>query len=135
MLDIEAEATSFPSLAAIAAMQLKKTGALFRFACESGAILAGADPTPLRQYANHIGLVFQITDDILDVTGTPKQMGKATQKDQGKSKATFVDVLGIDGAKQEAARFTERAIAALTDYGPRADMLRETARFILARKK
>ena len=104
MLDIEAETTPFPSLAAIAAMQSKKTGALFRFACESGAVMASADAGQLHQYADHIGLAFQIADDILDVESSAEALGKATGKDQVRGKATFVDFLGLAGAKLEAKR-------------------------------
>ena len=64
MLDILAEREGFPNYEAIAAMQAQKTGALFRYACEAGATLAQADTTPLRLYADHIGLAFQIADDI-----------------------------------------------------------------------
>ncbi len=135
MLDIEAEATSFPFLTATAAMQSKKTGALFCFACESGAIMAGADDAQLRQYADHIGLAFQIADDILDVESSPEALGKATGKDKSRGKATFVDFLGLDGAKLEAERHAEAAVAALEGYGPEAGLLREAARFVVARQR
>lgn len=135
MRDIEAESGGFASYGAIAAMQGMKTGALFRFACEAGAILAAADRTALRQYAEHIGLAFQIADDILDVEADAATLGKATGKDKGRGKATFVDFLGLDGAKKEAARLTEAAIAALDCYGAKADLLRDAARFMVARKK
>ncbi len=135
MKDIEAEAGGFASYAAIAAMQGMKTGALFRFACEAGAIMAAADRTPLRQYAEHIGLAFQIADDILDVESDAATLGKATGKDKGRGKATFVDFLGLEGAKSEAARLTDAAIAALSPYGEKARLLRDTARFIVTRKK
>lgn len=135
MKDIEAESGGFSSYEAIAAMQGMKTGALFRFACEAGAMMASADRTALRQYAEHIGLAFQITDDILDVEADAATLGKATGKDKGRGKATFVDFLGLERAKKEAARLTEAAIAVLSPYGAKADVLRDTARFIVARKK
>ena len=135
MKDIEAETGGFASYNAIAAMQGMKTGALFRFACEAGAILASADRCALRQYAEHIGLAFQIADDILDVESDAATLGKATGKDKERGKATFVDFLGLNGAKKEAARLAETAIAVLAPYGAKADMLRDTARFIVARKK
>jgi len=135
MKDIEAETGGFASYDAIAAMQGMKTGALFRFACEAGAILASENRTALRQYAEYIGLAFQIADDILDVEADAATLGKATGKDKGRGKATFVDFLGLSNAKTEAARLTEAAIAVLTPYGAKADLLRETARFIVARKK
>ena len=116
-------------------MQSLKTGALFRFACEAGAVLAGADAEPLRQYADNIGLAFQIADDILDVESTAVELGKTTQKDKHKGKATFVDMLGLEGAKLRAKALVTAAIAALDVYGPRADVMRDAARFIVARKK
>lgn len=135
MKDIEAEAGGFSSYQAIAEMQRGKTGALFRFACEAGAIMAAADRMPLRQYAEHIGLAFQIADDILDVESDAATLGKATGKDKGRGKATFVDFLGLDGAKQEAARLSDAAVAAVAVYGDKARLLADTARFIVARKK
>ena len=97
--------------------------------------MAQSDRTALHQYAEHIGLAFQIADDILDVEADAATLGKATGKDKGRGKATFVDFLGLDGAKKEAARLTEAAIAVLSPYGAKADVLRNTARFIVARKK
>ncbi len=135
MLDIEAETAGFENYAAIKHMQSAKTGALFRFACEAGAILGQADPTALRQYADDIGLAFQIADDILDVESTAEALGKATQKDGGKGKSTFVELLGLDGAKAEAQRLVQRATGALNIYGAQAAMLNATARFIIDRQK
>lgn len=135
MLDIEAEKAGFADYAAIAHMQAGKTGALFRFACEAGAILAEADRLPLRQYADGIGLAFQIADDILDVESSAETLGKATQKDSGKGKSTFVDLLGLEGAKLEAQKLIEHACGALAVYGEKAGMLEATARFIIARRK
>jgi len=121
-------------LAAVMAMQAMKTGALFRFACEAGAVLAGADPAPLRQYAEHIGLAFQIADDILDVTSSPGRLGKGTQKDGAKGKATFVALLGLPEAKAKAKALVEQAVAALAGFGTQADTLRAAARYIVTRK-
>ena len=116
-------------------LQGMKTGALFRFACEAGAIMANADRGHLRRYAEHIGLAFQIADDILDVESDAATLGKATGKDRGRGKATFVDFLGLDGAKQEASRLADAACDALSPYGENARLLRETARFIVHRRK
>lgn len=135
MLDIEAETSGFRDFQHIAAMQDKKTGALFRFACEAGAILAQADSSLLRQYADHIGLAFQIADDILDVESSSEALGKATQKDSGKGKATFVDLLGLEGARIEAARLVEKAVVTLQPYGEKSRMLVATASFIVSRRK
>lgn len=135
MLDIEAETSGFRDFQHIAAMQDKKTGALFRFACEAGAILAQADSSLLRQYADHIGLAFQIADDILDVESSSEALGKATQKDSSKGKATFVDLLGLEGARIEAARLVEKAVVTLQPYGEKSRMLVATASFIVSRRK
>ena len=135
MLDIEAETRATSSLADITRIQSLKTGALFRFACEAGAVLAGADPAPLRQYADNIGLAFQIADDILDVESTPEALGKATQKDSTKGKATFVDLLGLDEAKARAEQLTDDAISTLIIYGNRATILADSARYMVARRK
>jgi len=135
MLDIEAEKRVASSLSDITLIQSMKTGALFRFACEAGAILGQADPAPLRQYAEKIGLAFQIADDILDVESTPEALGKATQKDKSHGKATFVDLLGMEGAKARAATLSDEAIASLSLYGDRATKLNDAARFMVARQR
>jgi farnesyl diphosphate synthase len=135
MLDIEAESRSGQSLAEITLIQSLKTGALFSYACEAGAILGKADPAPLRRYAEKIGLAFQVADDILDVESTPEALGKATQKDKGMGKATFVDVLGLAEAKARAAALVDEAIESLSPYGDKAAVLNEAARFIVERNK
>ncbi len=135
MLDIEAETQANSNLSDIVRIQSLKTGALFRFACEAGAVLGRGDLAPLRRYADAIGLAFQIADDILDVESTPEALGKATQKDKGMGKATFVDLLGLDGARQKAGSLVDEAVAALAPYGGKADLLRDAARFIVARRK
>jgi farnesyl diphosphate synthase len=135
MLDIEAENESPSALEHIMLIQSHKTGALFRFACEAGAIMANADRSPLRRYADDIGLAFQITDDLLDLESTPAELGKATQKDSVKGKATIVDLMGRNVAQAKAETLVESAIAALSSYGSAADTLRAMARFIISRKK
>jgi farnesyl diphosphate synthase len=135
MLDIEAETRAASGLSETTLIQSLKTGALFRHACEAGAILGGADPGPLLRYAEKIGLAFQIADDILDVESTPEAMGKATQKDKGMGKATFVDLMGLAGAKARAAALVDEAIASLSVYGEKAAVLNDAARFIVERRK
>ena len=135
MVDIEAETQNFSTYAAIAAMQRMKTGALFSFACQAGPTMANTSSEPLRIYADKIGLAFQIADDILDVESTATALGKATQKDKGKGKATFVDFLGLEKARREAQTLVEDAIAALMPFGDKARMLAATARYIIARRK
>ena len=135
MLDIEAETRAASGLEDITLIQSLKTGALFRHACEAGAILGGADPAPLLRYAGKVGLAFQIADDILDVESTPEAMGKATQKDKEMGKATFVDLLGLQGAKARAAELVDEAVDSLSVYGEKAAVLNEAARFMVARRK
>jgi farnesyl diphosphate synthase len=137
MLDLEAEAGACDDIDAIVRLQSMKTGALFRFALEAGAILAEADGearAALALYAEKVGLAFQIADDILDVESTPEQLGKATQKDRSAGKATFIDLLGLDGARAKAGLLVEEASASLARFGPTADTLREAARFIVERR-
>ncbi|MFO0991353.1 MAG: farnesyl diphosphate synthase [Hyphomicrobiales bacterium] len=135
MLDLEAEAGRDLKIDEVLTLQAMKTGALFRFACMAGAILGGADPAPLEAYGRAIGLAFQIADDLLDVSSSAAALGKATQKDQARGKATFVDLLGEAGARRRADEIIAEADRALEAYGARADMLRATARFIVGRQK
>lgn len=137
MLDLEAEARESHDLDEIITLQGMKTGALFRFACEAGAILAGAQAAErdaLRLYADRIGLAFQIADDVLDQESTPEQLGKQTQKDADAGKATFIDLMGLDGAKARAHELVDEACTALDVFGNRAGILREAALFIVERK-
>jgi farnesyl diphosphate synthase len=134
-LDIAAETAARPlTLEEITALQAGKTGALIRFSAEAGAILAGADPVPLRRYATALGLAFQIWDDVLDVTGDAAVTGKAVGKDAAAGKATFVSLLGLEPAKARAKTLIDEAEAALSGYGPAAQNLIDCARFVIARE-
>ena len=134
-LDIAAETAARPlTLEEITALQAGKTGALIRFSAEAGAILAGADPTPLRRYATALGLAFQIWDDVLDVTGDAAVTGKAVGKDAAAGKATFVSLLGLEPAKARAKSLIDEAEAALSGYGPAAQNLIDCARFVISRE-
>jgi farnesyl diphosphate synthase len=134
-LDIAAETAAHPlTLEEITALQAGKTGALIRFSAEAGAILAGADPAPLRRYATALGLAFQIWDDVLDVTGDAALTGKAVGKDAAAGKATFVSLLGLEPAKARAKSLIDEAEAALSGYGPAAQNLIDCARFVIARE-
>jgi farnesyl diphosphate synthase len=134
-LDIAAETAACPlTLEEITALQAGKTGALIRFSAEAGAILAGADPAPLRRYATALGLAFQIWDDVLDVTGDAALTGKAVGKDAAAGKATFVSLLGLEPAKARAKSLIDEAEAALSGYGPAAQNLIDCARFVIARE-
>ena len=132
--DIAAETAAIPfDLDQIIAMQAGKTGALLTWSCSAGAKMAQADPAALCIYGDAIGLAFQIADDVLDVTGDAQAVGKAVGKDEAAGKATFVSLLGMDGAKRRADELVESAQDALSIYGDAADTLRDAARFVVNR--
>ena len=134
-LDIAAETAPAPlTLQQITALQAGKTGALIGFSAEAGAIVAGADPAPLRAYADAMGLAFQIWDDVLDVTGDAAKTGKRVGKDAGAGKATFVSLLGLDGARARAGELVAQAESALSPYGAAAANLIAAARFAISRE-
>jgi farnesyl diphosphate synthase len=135
MMDLQAEKTSF-DLPTVTRLQAMKTGALIAAAVEAGAIL-GRVPIEgrkhLRGYARDLGLAFQIADDILDVEGDEELAGKALRKDETAGKETFLSLLGLDRAREQARMLVDQAIAHLASYGPEADLLRDIARFVTAR--
>lgn len=134
-LDMAAERAAAPlELTQITALQKGKTGALIEWSATAGAVLAGADSTALHAYAEALGLAFQIADDVLDVESDATTLGKATQKDAGAGKATFVSLLGLAAAKKRARDLVESAQDALSGFGSDADVLRAAARFVIDRK-
>lgn len=125
-------------LAMLEAIQVRKTGALIEAALASGAIIANADATELaaiRRYAQSFGRLFQITDDLLDVTGTDEAMGKTLGKDAKEDKLTAVTLLGIDGAKKYAVDTAEEARLAISMFGERAADFNALIDSTLCRKK
>ncbi len=133
--DIRAESAGAPlSLAEITELQANKTGALIGWSAEAGARLGGGDPTQMRLYSRALGLAFQIADDILDVEGDVAVTGKRVGKDAAAGKATFVSLLGLEGARARAADLVDEAVAALDAYGEKAEGLREAARFVISRQ-
>ena len=115
-----------------------KTGALILAAVQMGcaaAADAGAVRTPLEQYASEIGLVFQIVDDVLDVTSDAATLGKPIGSDAENGKTTFVSLYGLDGARRLAAQHNDAALAALAPLGEAADFLRQLACGLLERRK
>ena len=133
--DMAAEAAEAPlTLAEITALQAGKTGALIEWSATAGARMAGADIGPLAAYARAVGLAFQIADDILDVESDAATLGKATGKDAGAGKATFVSHLGLDGARARAVELVQSACDALDIYGSDAETLRDCARFVIDRR-
>ncbi len=138
MLDLEAESARITDFGRVVTLQAMKTGALFRFACLAGAILGRADMAErlaLTTYADRIGLAFQIADDILDVEASSAVLGKATGKDRAAGKATFVDLLGLAGAKAEARKLAEEAKDAMGGFGDKADVFMAAADYVVGRKK
>jgi len=134
MQDIAAETAKQPlTLEQITELQANKTGALFTWAAVAGPVLGNSDTTTMRRYAEAIGLAFQITDDILDVEGDAGKAGKRLQKDTAAGKATFVSLLGVDGARRKASRLVEQACDGLDILGGTSDTLRQLARFIIDR--
>lgn len=135
-LDLAAEKTA-PDEAGIITLQAMKTGALIRFACEAGAIIAGSDDVErqrMRSFGEKIGLAFQLADDLLDLTSDAATMGKATGKDAGRSKGTLVALRGAEWAGSRLCELVADATALLEPYGERASILIKTARFVAERK-
>jgi farnesyl diphosphate synthase len=133
--DIQAEKSKVNlNINDITSLQQNKTGALIEWSAISGAILSNHDDRKLLNYAKSIGLAFQIQDDILDIEGDAVLAGKRLQKDVSAGKATFVSLLGIENAKLRAKELIEEAIDALSDYGVKAEPMRQVAKFIIERK-
>ncbi|MEL6485862.1 MAG: polyprenyl synthetase family protein [Pseudomonadota bacterium] len=119
-------------------LQQLKTGALLAASVEMGAIMGKVPPEGrghLRNYARDIGLAFQIADDLLDVEGDAEKAGKALRKDEGQGKQTFVTLMGVDKAREQARALVDQAIAHLGTHGSEADTLRALARFIVERDR
>jgi len=137
MMDLEAENKNL-NIGVITRIQRLKTGALISFACTSGAILGRAekkDRFALQAYAHDIGLAFQIKDDLLDVIGKEKSLGKAVKKDQKAGKQNFVSILGKERAKEQAELLANQDIKHVKSFDQKADILKEVARFIVERNK
>ena len=137
MMDLEAERARF-DLTAVTRLQAMKTGALIAFAVEGGALLGRVSEearTGLRGYAHDLGLAFQITDDILDAEGDEAAAGKRLRKDGEQGKATFVSLLGLERAREQAAILVDQAIDHLRGYGEEAELLRHIARYTRERDR
>lgn len=119
-------------------MHIHKTGALITASVASGAILGGADESRIEaitSYGEKIGLAFQISDDILDVEGDSKTMGKRAGADEQKGKMTYPAVLGLNESKRIQSELVQTAVLDLQEFGTRAEPLRQIARYIIERKK
>lgn len=124
-------------VAAITRMHQMKTGRLIGFSCMAGAIL-GKAPAQLRHalsaFAHDLGLAFQIVDDLLDVEGDPAEMGKTAGKDAAAGKVTFVSLLGVERAREQARILSAQAVDHLKPFDGEADRLRDVAAYVLNRR-
>jgi geranylgeranyl diphosphate synthase, type II len=135
VLDMAGENQSL-SLDELRRIHRMKTGALLTASCRLGAIAANSGVAALAamsSYGEHLGIAFQIVDDVLDVTSTPEQLGKRTNKDAGKGKNTYPALLGLEKSKVAAREHLDAAIGALSAFGPGAERLRTLARFVVDR--
>lgn len=135
-LDLDGEGRAL-DLDALRTVHGAKTGALIQAACELGGLAAGATPAQraaLAAYGGDLGLAFQVADDVLDATATTVQLGKTAGRDAALAKSTYVAVLGVEGARQEAARLAARAVAALDGAGLAVEPLAALAGYVVARQ-
>lgn len=135
-LDLEAESRQVSEVELEQSHSLK-TGALIIAAARCGALIANAGEAELRlvsRYAAQLGLLFQITDDLLDVTATAETLGKTPGKDARSSKATFPGIYGIERTRERARLVQEQALAALAELDRPTPVLNAIANFILERK-
>ncbi len=115
-----------------------KTGALIRASVRIGGMLGGAPQRRLAQltrYGEKVGLAFQIADDLLDLEGEEKEMGKSVGQDQAKEKWTYPRLAGREQAKKEARRLVDAAVEEIKTLGPEADPLRQLANYMIERRK
>ena len=137
MLDMAAEGQHL-TVDELKSMHALKTGALIEASLLCGALLAGARKRQmeiLKTYARNIGLAFQVTDDILNVEGNPKIMGKAVGTDELREKSTYPAILGLETSRQFAKHLVDEALQALEVFDKKADPLRALATYIIERKR
>ena len=137
MLDMASEGQHL-TVDELKSMQALKTGALIEASLLCGALLADARKHQLeilKTYAQNIGLAFQVTDDILNVEGNPKEMGKAVGTDQLREKSTYPAILGLETSRQFAKNLVEKALQALEVFDKKAEPLRGLATYIIDRKR
>lgn len=133
-LDNENKAADEEMISRIHAM---KTGALIRYSCEAGAIIAGRNQEErknLRRYGELTGLAFQLADDLLDVTSDAEAMGKATGKDVEAGKSTLIAIHGVDWARARLDELVDEAENLLAVYGDKADIMRAATQFVAKRQ-
>ncbi|OAJ66941.1 polyprenyl synthetase family protein [Gluconobacter cerinus] len=136
VIDIRGEGRALP-LDEVRRLHALKTGALIRYAAESGAILAGVTDDrrdAIVAYGQNLGTAFQVADDVLDTTASAEELGKTAGKDEASGKSTYVSLLGIDGARAEARRLSDQAREALSSFGAQAAALRALADYVVERR-
>ncbi|KXV70508.1 farnesyl-diphosphate synthase, partial [Gluconobacter japonicus] len=136
VVDIRGEGRALP-LNDVRRLHALKTGALIRYAAESGAILAGVNDErrdAIVAYGRDLGTAFQVADDVLDTTASAEELGKTAGKDEASGKSTYVSLLGIDGARAEARRLSDQAREALSSFGAQAAALRALADYVVERR-
>ena len=137
VVDLESEGQQNIDIETLNFIHSNKTGALLEASVLSGALLAGGNEEVLQRlslYARHIGLAFQIIDDVLDVTSTKEELGKTVGKDEKLRKATYPSLWGIEESKHQAKKLVDEAKSELTSFGEKARPLMEIADFITTRR-
>ena len=140
VLDMQAEHNAASGkqmeLLQVERIHLHKTGALLHWCCEAGAKLAGADGKVLdacSRYGKSVGLLFQIADDILDVTASSEELGKSAGKDAEQNKATYVSILGLQRSRELADEMRDMALDACLPLAAQGEQLKSLAHYILGR--
>ena len=134
MLDLDAENKKL-NLSEILLLQKLKTGELFRFSCVAGLILSEQKNLKhFEEFAKNLGLAFQIKDDLLDIEGDEKQMGKKTKKDLSRGKETLISFLGKEDAKKKSEDLIQNSKQILKSYGKRANRVIDLTNFVISRK-
>ncbi len=136
MLDLEAEKKKL-NLKHVLKLQKLKTGELFRFACVAGCFLSNKknEIKIFDKFSNNLGIAFQIKDDLLDIEGNEKELGKKTKKDSTRGKQTLISLFGRKTAKKKSEELISEAIDLLVPFGKKADRLKELTNFIIYRNK
>ena len=135
--DMAAEKSDEVNFADILMIHSQKTGALISFAAEAGAIIGGADhhsKEAIKLFGQKLGLAFQLKDDLLDIEGSTKDLGKTAGKDEAQGKATLVSILGHEKAVNFLSNLKEGALYALEPFGEKAEILREATHFVCDRQ-
>lgn len=136
MLDMAAEISAVENVLEVERIHLHKTGALLRYCCEAGALLAGSTLDQLKacsRYGKAVGLLFQIADDILDATATSDELGKSAGKDAAQNKATYVSLLGLEKSRELAEDTRDIALEALSPLGEEGKGLTALTHYIYGR--